>query len=631
MRLVSRFNNKETYKGRYWLPVLVLVLVFFVLTFRLAYLQLNKGEYYNILSQDNYIQERRLPAIRGEVLDCKGRLLAGDRPSYNVYITPAFVSQVQETVVKLEGVLNLSPVEVAELEDLLMRSRGASRYQQMLLDVDISREQVALLAAEKLELPGVEVLPAPGRHYPYGELTAHLTGYLARINNRELESLKSKGYSRNDKIGKWGLEKKYEARLRGRDGRKMRVVDARGRVKGLKETELIVGPVKEIQPEVGQTVRTTIDIELQQAAQDAFNHEAGAVVAMEVNTGRILVYYSKPAFDPNMFVRGFGRSEWRRLNDSILDPMLDKVSQAAYYPGSTYKPIPAVAAMEEKVVEPKTIFYCPGYRSVGDRVFHCWKRSGHGYQSLPMALQNSCDVYFYEVGELLGAENIWKWAKNFGLGQHTGIEFNRESAGVLPDLEYHKRVHRRRWFVGDTMSHVIGQGDTKTTPLQLAVLYAAIANGGNIFKPMIVEGLSTSNGKPLETYSPSIRWQVEADDFTWDIVRQGLDRVVNHPKGTAHSSALEEPKFAGKTGTAQVARLPKNRRRRDKYLLKDHALFAAYAPVENPQITVIVVIEHGESGSGAAAPVAKKVVKRWWELYGDSYVPPEKTEENTPQ
>ncbi len=617
MRLVSRFNNTQTYKGRYWLPVLVLVLVFFVLTFRLAYLQLNKGEYYNILSQDNYIQERRLPAIRGEILDGKGRLLAGDRPSYNVYITPAFVSQVEETVIKLEGVLNLSPVEVAELEDLLMHSRGAARYQQILLDVDITREQVALLAADKLELPGVEVLPAPGRHYPYGELTAHLTGYLARINNRELETLQSQGYSRNDKIGKWGLEKKYESSLRGRDGRKLRVVDARGRVKGVKETELIVGQVREVQPENGITVQTTLDIDLQQTAKDAFVHEAGAVVAMEVNTGRILVYYSKPAFDPNMFVRGFGRAEWRRLNDSILDPMMDKVSQAAYYPGSTYKVIPAVAALEEKIVEPKTIFWCPGYRSVGDRIFHCWKRSGHGYQSLPMALQNSCDVYFYEVGELLGAEKIWKWAAKFGLGQATGIDFNRETAGVLPDFEYHKRVHRRRWFVGDTMSHVIGQGDTKTSALQLAVLYAAVANGGTIYKPMIVERLAEASGEILETYSPAVRWQIEADDETWRIVHQGLDRVVNHPKGTAHSAALEVPKFAGKTGTAQVARLPKNRRRRDKYLLKDHALFAAFAPVEEPRIAVVVVIEHGESGSGAAAPVAKKVIRRWWELYGE--------------
>lgn len=612
MRLESKLKLVQEYRKRYIWLVLAVVLFFLILIVRLAYLQLIKGDSFLLLSQQNFVQERVVPTFRGRIFDTDGKRLAENKPAYNVYITPAFLTNPENTLVKLEGYLNLSEKQSLRLQHSYEKSYGLLRFREILVKSDISRDQLALLESHKLMLPGVSIRPGPKRYYNYDDLFAHVIGYVGRISERELKN--NKQYLAFDQIGKQGIEKTFEHELKGTHGLERVVVDARGRIKSEHEAKLLIQDPTYIAPIPGHDLNLSLDLDLQKVAHSKLGANAGAVVVMDVNTGFVKAWVSKPGFDPNKFVGGISHLDWSEYRDSILDPLLDKVCQGSYFPGSTYKVVPAITALESGQFKASDKTRCLGVKYLGKHPFHCWNRGGHGLVNLRSAIKESCDVYFYWVAETLGYAPIYKMAKAFGTGETTGVGINSETKGLLPTEEWHEKAHSRRWFTGDTLAHAIGQGDLKMSPLQLAVLYAAIANGGDILKPQIVTGISDSNGNILKEFAPEVKRYVEISPSTLKTVRDGLWAVVNEKGGTGYLSRLIKPQFVGKTGTAQVVRLPQNKRAHDDYLLKDHAWFVAYAPYDKPQIVVSAVAEHGEHGSWVA-PIVREIVAAWYEKY----------------
>jgi len=587
--------------------------VFLVLLFRLGYLQLSRGDHYFDLSEHNFVQEQRLPALRGNVYDCDDHVLADNRPTYNVYLTPAFVKAPERMLLLLENYLSLSPEEALRLRHALEGARGLQRFRDILVKVDISRDQLAMMESRKMDLDGVNVRPEPRRNYPEGELFGHSIGYVGRINEKERKRLPE--YHAHAFLGKRSIELQWEKYLRGIDGFVKIVVDAHGRRKGPRQSQVLIKGEKLRNPIPGVNLYLSLDYELQKKAEELMAEKrAGSVVVLDVETGFVKVWFSKPGFDPNKFVGGISHFDWQSYRDSILEPLIDKATQASYYPGSVYKPIGALAALEEGKIDEKERVTCYGVRKFGERNFHCWKRAGHGSLNMIEAIQRSCDVYFYDIGERLGHQLLFDYAARFGLGQIPGLGIKQETAGVLPSDKWHKKAHGRRWFPGDTLSHVIGQGDLKTSPLQLARMYAAIANGGKLWKTQVIERVEGPDNSLLKEFRPELTRQIELTPENLEIVKEGLRRVVNERGGTAYISRLKTPQFSGKTGTAQVVRLNRLADSEDTYILQDHAWFAAYAPSEEPKIAVIVQVEHGKHGSWAA-PIARDMIAAWWEKY----------------
>ncbi len=610
MRLESTLNVVKEFRNRFpWLALVVLI-VFTLLILRLAQLQLFKGEHYHSLSEHNFVQERVVIPLRGNIYDAQHRPLAENIPAYNVYVTPAFIKDLDDILIKLEGYLNLSSEESLRIRHSAEKSRGLLRFREIMVDSDISRDQLAVLESHKLELAGVAVRPGPRRHYPQGELTSHVVGYVGRISDREIKQ--NPEYFPTDQIGKSGIELALEKPLHGSYGLQRVVVDATGRVKSNKQANLLLKGDSGSASEQGKNVVLSLDLDLQKVAAATFNAKAGAVVAIEVKTGFVKVYYSAPGFDPNQFVSGISQLEWERYRNSILDPMMDKVAQASYYPGSTYKVIPALAGLQQPEIDEHWGATCNGVKFLGKHGFHCWKRVGHGWVDLRKAIKESCDVYFYSVGETIGFEPIYQLAMDFGFGKKSGIGINNETDGVLPSEKWHRKTHKRPWSTGDTFSHVIGQGDLKVNALQLSLAYAAIANGGTLWQPQVIREVRQPDGQLLEVSQPKIKRKLSLVPEALKAVQDGLAAVPNEKGGTGYLSRLIVPQFAGKTGTAQVVRLQKDKRMQDDYLLKDHAWFVGYGPVEDPELVVAVIVEHGEHGSWAA-PIVREVLAAWYE------------------
>ncbi|RJO69590.1 MAG: penicillin-binding protein 2 [Myxococcales bacterium] len=610
MQLESKLSLVKEYRHRYVWLVVVVALAFGLLAFRLAYLQLSKGVKYSELSEQNFVQERVIMPLRGRIFDKSGELLADNRPAYNVYITPAFVSDLERTLVRLEGYLNLSSEESLRLRHAARGARGLARFQELLVKRDISREHLALLESQKLDLPGVAVRPEPRRYYPQDLLVSHLIGYVGRIT--EEEHRQRPDYVPYDVIGKKGIESSFEAELHGRYGLERVVVDAQGRAKSEEEAQVLLQGETRVLPAPGHDLILSIDLDLQKVADSYFKNKAGGVFAMDVKTGFVLVWLSEPGFDPNKFAAGISAEDWAQYQASILNPLVDKVAQSAYYPGSTYKAIAATAGLQEGIIGEQTGASCSGSRSLGGHVFHCWRRTGHGSVTLIRGIKESCDIFFYMVGEKVGPERLFKWAGLLGLGEKPGTGLNNETPGVLPSMEWHLKTYGYPWYPGDTLSHVIGQGDLKVSPMQLAVAYAAIANNGTVLVPQVVREIRDLDGRVVEVFDPKVKRRLDLKPETVRLVREGLTAVVNEPGGTAYLSRLIKPRFAGKTGTAQVASLPADKKTHDAYRLKDHGWFVGFAPAEEPEIVVVAMGEHSEHGSWLA-PIIRELIAAWWE------------------
>ena len=606
---MKRYLNtvvNEWFNKRVLGAILCVVVAFSILFMRLFYLQIMKGEEFLRLSENNSIRLESIVAPRGLIFDVEGGLLVDNRPSFDLRIIPRNAKPLEQTLKKLAHYTNIPEEDMMEK---VRASNGRSSYKPVLLKQDIGRDAMASIEVNKFDLPGVVMDIRPVRHYINGQYAAHLIGYLGEINARELQGGAFAGCKGGDFIGRFGAEKAYEDLLRGKRGGRQVEVDVRGQV---------VKVLRTVSATPGQNLYLSLECSLQKKAEELLQDRVGAVVAMDPMTGYILVMASSPTFDQNAFVSGMSRKDWNALISNPGYPMTNRVIQAEYPPASTYKIVTAIAGLEEGVIDLKTTHYCPGYYAMGNRVFRCWKRGGHGEMNVVSAIVESCDVFFYKVGEEVGVDKLASYARMFGLGERTGISLDNEGKGLIPTSEWKKKRIGESWQKGETLNVSIGQGFNLTTPLQMLVLTSAIANSGTLYQPQIVRRMETADGIEVKNIEPVVTGTLTINPKTMDIVKRGLWEVVNTRKGTARGIKLKKYPISGKTGTAQLV----SRKSRAGETVKEedlsdyhksHAWFVAYAPSEAPRIAVAVIVEHGEHGSTAAAPIAKELIKAYLE------------------
>jgi penicillin-binding protein 2 len=594
--------DNDWYRQRVFGAIILALAAFALIFLRLIYLQVIMGDEYRRLSVNNSIRLQSIEPPRGVICDRNGKVLVDNRPSFDVNIILKDARPFEKTLNKLAEHLDVPP---QELISKVSKSNGISSYKPVLLKQDIGRNALATVEGHKYDLPGIAVNVKLRRHYLNLQSAAHLIGYLSEINSGELDSGDYPGRRRGDLIGKFGAEKAYENFLRGTRGGRQVEVNANGQV---------VRVLKTVDAKPGQNVFLTIDDELQVKAESRLQGVAGAAVAMDPASGRILALVSSPSFDQNIFVDGMSHDQWDTLISNPFRPMENKAIQGEYPPGSTYKIITAIAGLEEAVIDGSFEVFCPGHYRYGNRVYRCWKKGGHGNVGIIKAITESCDVFFYQVGERLGVDRLAWYAKACGLGSPTGINLDKEARGLVPTASWKRRRTGIPWQKGETLSVAIGQGFNLATPLQMVGLTAAIANGGTRFKPMILETIESSEGEILYKGEPHVIGKVPLSQSTLEYIRQGLWEVVNSDHGTARGSRLDDMEICGKTGTSQVI----SRKKDDTMAEEDrpahirpHAWFVAYAPSHAPRIAVAVLVEHGEHGSSAAAPVAREIIKTY--------------------
>jgi len=607
---------------------LVVAATFLVILGRLYQLQILRGDEYKGRADENFVKELRVPADRGLILDRNGRILVDERPSYDVTLTPWFCGkQCGEVLARLGAVLSLSPEEAQRAEERLQGARGLTRFRPFTVKVDIGRDELDVVEASRVPgggLPGVDVIPAPHRNYRHGTSSAHLFGYMNEVGAEELERVNAElpdedqPYQPGDYIGRRGLERRFEKELRGVDGRRRVAVDARGNAKGEEvERELIPEAQRFLASSPGDNLVLSLDWRLQEFAEKTFPGTAGVVLAMDARTGFLLALVSRPAPDPNKLSGRITRQELAAIHSDPLQPELFRAIQQHYFPGSTFKVVTAVAALEEGLFRPGATIYCPGHFMLGRYRWRCDKESGHGSVDLEHALGASCDVFFYTLGEKLGADRIARWGGGLGLGRPTGFDVGGETPGVLPDAAWHDRHVPGGYQRGMAVNIAIGQGDVRVTPMQQLVLYAALATG-TVWRPQAVLRVEDEKGELLREFAPDARGKLPMKPETREAVLEGLAAAVNKPFGTAYGTRLKDlgVEMVGKTGTAQVVKLGARRLKAHQvaYFERDHAWFAAFAPRQDPEIVVVVLNEHSGFGASNAAPTAAAVVRKWLEL-----------------
>lgn len=589
--------------------MVVVVLIFLL---RLFQLQILEGADLASRSQSNSVRSVRLEAPRGEIVDRERRVLATTRPAFRVQVIPNDIRSRELTYRVLGDLLGVDP---EDLRQKVGQPRGRRRFQPVVLEGDLSREQRARIETHRYALPGVVTDLRPRRHYVEGERAAHLLGTIGEIDPHELARPEFADYGAGEIVGKFGLEARFEAHLRGKAGGRNIVVDVAGR-----EIEVI----HEVLPVPGGRLVLTLDLDLQRVAERAFASsdpevpdKMGALVAIDPRNGDVLALVSRPTYDPNAFAGGIDSATWNSLRNDEWKPLRNRAVSGQYPPGSTYKAIVALAGLSEGIVDPEEEITCPGYYRLGRRTYRCWKRGGHGKVNLLGALVGSCDVYFYQVGVALGVDTIAKYAKRLGLGQPTGIALQAERPGLVPTREWKREARGEEWIKGETVSIAIGQGYDLITPLQLAVAYAAIANGGTLYRPRLVQRLETWDGRLVREQPASEGIAVELDSEIIDWVRTALTAVVNAPHGTGARARVPGVLVAGKTGTSQVVGLEfvKDLEKDEIPIrFRDHALFAAFAPAVDSEIAIAVLVEHAQGGGGSvAAPIAQQVLARYFE------------------
>ena len=596
--------DTDWYKQRLIRVMLCVSGAFFILLIRLFYLQVIQGQELRRLSENNCIRLHSTDASRGMIFDRNGILLVDNRPAFDLSIILKDAKPVDRTIEKLAKLIE---VPVSELMKKIGHNKGISSYKPILLKQDIGRDALAAVEVRKFDLPGIVLDVKPRRHYIKRQSAAHLIGYLSEINSDELKSGKHPECKGGDFIGKFGVEKGFEGFLKGKRGGRQVEVNVMGQV---------VKVLKTVDALPGQNIYLTIDFILQKKAEALLEGAAGAVVAMNPETGDILVMASSPSFDQNAFVDGMSHKQWESLISNPLRPMENKAVQGEYPPASTFKIVTAIAGLEEGVIDENTIMYCPGYYKYGNRIYRCWRRGGHGNVNIVKALSESCDVFFYQVGQKLGIDRLAFYAKACGLGSATGINLDHEAEGLIPNSTWKKRRTGISWQGGETLSVAIGQGYDLSTPLQMLVLTSALANGGTRYKPLILKSVKTADGDIVIQSKKQVMGRLPAGKKTLAIVKKGLREVVNSPKGTGWIAHIKGMDISGKTGTAQIVGRKKDPNVSEKDIpdrFKAHAWFVSYAPSVDSQIAVAVLVEHGEHGSSAAAPIAREIIRTYLE------------------
>ncbi len=579
-------------------------IAFGIMVLRLWQLQVVRGEEYFRQTRRNVVNKRMLSSIRGKILDRNLQSIADNRPAFNLYGKPYEIDAEAET--RISQVLKLDVEERERFHKRLEKARKRAPRQATLLLEDQSRDRAALVKQDRNLLRELDVRDEPYRYYPRGASLAHLVGYMNKITGNELSDLEAEGYTSSDLVGRYGLERSWENYLRGKRGIERFVVNSKGeRIEG-PDAEGLIDGAKFVPPVDGHNVVLTIDLPLQEEVERILRrHAAGAVAVVEVKTGRILALASTPSFDPNVMTGHLTRERELQMLSDPRKPFIDKTLRQFYPPASTYKFVTALAALKGHLVSEKEPLTCTGVHHSGKQAFRC--TGHHGKVDMLAAIQHSCNVYFWKLSERVGLDAMAEIARSFGFGEPTGIGLNGDAAGLVPTRQWYEE--RDVFKIGYTLNAAVGQGDVEVSVLQLAMAYAAIANGGDLFIPLLVDRVESAAGDIVVQYEPQRKRHVDATPEAIDIVKRGMWKVVNEYGGTAYKyarSALFE--FSGKTGTAQVKSM--RRRDDDAHLIdwhpdRDHAWFAGFAPSDDPEIAFVVMLEHGGSGGKHAGPVAK--------------------------
>ncbi len=575
-------------------------LVFTILACSFWYFQIVQHERYQELAENNHQRTIALRAPRGVMLDRNGKVLVENRSSFTISIVREHTKDLNRTVEVLSQVAGLNPKDVL---DIVNRHRREPTYRPIIVVEDASLAQVAAVLARRLEfeLPDILVEEVPTRQYPADSFAAHLFGYVGEASEGQIES---EGLQSGAIVGQAGVEKVYNKLLMGENGARRVVVNSMGRE---------IRTLEEIPAHEGRRVQLTIDIDLQRAAEEGFKAGGfnGAAVVMDPRTGEVLAFTSRPGYDPNDFAAGIDRATWAGLNTDPLRPLQNRAIQGRYSPGSTFKIVVAVAALEEGVITPDFRVSCGGGATFYGRYFQCWKRGGHGSLDLRHAMEQSCNVYYYTVGNMVGVDKIHKWATILGLGGKTGIDLPNEIDGIVPSTEWKRQRYNEKWYAGETISVSIGQGQVSITPVSLAVMMSTVANGGTRWKPKLLKAIDEGTGwKSVPAEAP--RSEVTLKPETVKALHDGLFLVVNGA-GTGGRARIPGRDVSGKTGTAQVISLTGGRQaagRTDRDL-RDHGWFVFFAPRDNPEIAGVVFGEHNEHGS-YSAPIAKHVMETYF-------------------
>jgi penicillin-binding protein 2 len=600
MSLYSPRESAQDIHRRIRYLFIAVTVLFAVLFLRVWYLQIAQGDYYTGLSENNRVRIVHLQPQRGLIFDRAGNLLVNNVPSFNLYLVAEDIPDMKSLIERLRQLVALPP---AELEEKLSSSRTTVPYMPIKIKEGLSLREVAVLEAHRMELPGLHIEPEPQRNYLHGTSAAHVLGHVGEITASQLLMPENAGVVSGGLIGQYGVEKSYDAYVRGAVGQKVIEVNAMGHeVKVLK----VVDPVP------GNDIYLTLDLSLQGIAEEALENESGAIVAMNPRNGEILAMASRPAFDPNLLSRGLTPAQWEAISQDPGHPLTHRAMQGQYPPGSVFKLVVTAAALETGQMDSDFKVSCRGWLPFGGRIYQDWKAGGHGVMDLHQAIVQSCDVFFYELGQRVGIDGMARYANLFGLGQPTGIELLSEKAGLIPDTEWKKKVRQEPWYPGETLSAAIGQGYITVTPLQMANFIGTIAVSGERYQPHLIKAIRERSTGRLFEFPPVRLNEVNVSPRTFSVLREALAGVVLEPEGTGGAARSKWTTIAGKTGTAQVVTakpgvktksLPKE--------LQDHAWFVAFAPVEDPRIAVAVLIEHGGHGGSAAAPRAKKLIEAY--------------------
>jgi penicillin-binding protein 2 len=576
-----------------------LILLIILLGLRVWQLQISEGSYYRDLSENNRTRAVVVEPARGLIYDRHGVLLANNVPSFNLYVTLEDLTDREVFIHQL--------VELIGLDDALLRKKLAERGPRLVprkIKDGLTLREAAIIESHRLDLPGVMIQAESQRNYPEGLTAAHLLGYVGEISADQLEKADSTELHLGSIVGQYGVEKIYDAALRGRPGERLTEVDALGHEKRTLVVE---------RPQAGDDLYLTIDSRLQKLAEDLLAEEAGAIVALDPTSGEVLALASRPTFDPNVLSRELTPKRWDEIVSDEGHPLTNRATQGQYPPGSTFKIVMAAAALETNTVQPDTHIACAGSYQFGRRQYRDWKRGGHGLVNLRQALVDSCDVYFYTVGQRMGIDTIAEYAAQFGLGQDTGIELPSERVGIVPSTMWKAKVRGEPWLPGETISASIGQGYVTVTPVQMASLIGTVGNEGVLYQPRLVKAVLERASGRLRDVVPTSRGQVKLRRPTLRLIRDALAGVVT--EGTAKRALSTLVSIAGKTGTAQTAALRTGPEDQIPKKFRDHAWFVSYAPVEAPRIAVAVLVEHMGHGGSAAAPLAKQMIEAYVTLH----------------
>lgn len=603
IRLKDHERDTRLIRRRVLFAGAVLIILTMLLMFRMYYLQVVQFEHHSTLAENNRIHVQSLPPTRGMIYDRNGVVIADNRASFSLTLTRERAGEWEQVLDSIIEVLELDS-DSRELFEKRIR-QGRRPFEPVPVMFELSEEQIARIAINQFRLPGVEVAASLVRYYPQKEHFAHSAGYVGRINERELEKLDPVNYSGTHHIGKTGIERFYEDQLHGQVGYEEVETNARGRV---------LRVLNRVEPVSGRDIYLTLDSQLQEAAERALDGRRGAIVALDPNNGEVLAMVSQPSFDPNPFVTGISFKAYGLLRDSLDQPLFNRVLRGLYPPGSTIKPMMAVAGLDAEVITPKSRVFDPGFYQLPNHKhrYRNWNRYGDGWVELDLAIARSNDTYFYDLAHKLGIDRMHDYMTRFGFGRRVGLDMFEETAGLMPSKEWKRNRYRQPWYPGETLILGIGQGYMQSTPLQLAQATALMASKGKWYSPHLAR--SVGGLQPIaEAQKPADI--VLRNSASWAAAQQGMENVLHGARGTARKVGdSAQYRIAGKSGTAQVVAIKQGERYdRDKVQERhrDHALFVAYAPAENPSIAVAVMVENGESGSGVAAPVAKQVLDGW--------------------